>query len=230
MSGGTFIPPDKLKLCIKITKSLINEHPASSVFSNPVDESYIDYYKIISNPQDLGTILKRLNNNEYKSVSKWEEDINTVWSNAEKYNGKNSFVNFLAIHLAQEFKHYKKKLDIMNIEKWSEYVYGLKKEFDITIEQCPDSLQHIIPKETKNLLPDFTAREMSNFMKASEMVTGKDDIEEVLQIIAKNEPKIKLDDKQNIIEVNNLSSNTLHKIRDYYKLQLIKSGKFYPNE
>lgn len=230
MSDGNGIPPEKLELCISITKSLIDNHPGSSMFSKPVDETVLNYYRVISNPQDLGTILKRLNDNVYKSISEWEEDVNTVWSNAEKYNGKNSFVNLLAEHLSREFQHYKKKLDIMDPRVWTNYVYELQNEFEETIEQCPKSLGNIIKNVSLHNLPNFTAKEMTNFLKASEMVNTKENIEKIEKIIKKNEPNLKLFNDVNILDVNSLSPCTLHKIRDYYRVQLTKSGKHYPNE
>lgn len=47
-----------------------------------------DYLKIISRPMDIGSMLKRLKNLEYKSKREFTNDLNQIWTNCLEYNKK----------------------------------------------------------------------------------------------------------------------------------------------
>lgn len=51
-----------------------------------------DYYKIIKQPMDMGTIKKRLENNYYRSASECLQDFNTMFTNCYIYNKVSQFV------------------------------------------------------------------------------------------------------------------------------------------
>ncbi|KAH0790298.1 Bromodomain containing protein [Histomonas meleagridis] len=230
MDSGTLTPTQK-NACIKITNQLLS-HPGSEIFSKPVESNLPNYYKIIDNPQDLGTILQRLQSDEYKSISEWEDAINTVWSNAKKFNGKNSYINFIAEYLSHKFQSYKKLVEILNLNDWIIYLYELKDEFDKLLENCPPSLKTIIPKALEGeipLLPDFTSKDMNNLIAASQIVNDPIDVENVEDIIRKNDPSFNVSEKVLVVDVNNLSIKTLHEIRAYYQMKMVKLGMSYPN-
>ncbi|KAH0786329.1 CAMK family protein kinase [Histomonas meleagridis] len=81
--------------CKDITKILI-DNPVSSLFREPVDtDLYPEYKNYIKHPMDLGTVLSKLNNNKYSSVQQWHSDIELIWSNCEKFNGKDAFKYYI---------------------------------------------------------------------------------------------------------------------------------------
>ncbi|OHS96112.1 Bromodomain containing protein [Tritrichomonas foetus] len=229
------ISPDQLKLCIDITAKL-RKSPAASVFNEPVDpkkQNIPNYYKKIRNPQDLGTIFGRLQRGEYKSVLQWEKDIDTVWLNAETYNGKDSLIAYMAHHMSKRFQHLKKPLDLHNVSGWAKHVYSLREKFDSMLVKCPPSLQSIVPRNLDNSLPllaTFNSKEMANLMKASEMVKSPKDIEQVAAILRKNDPPIDTTDEDLVVDLNSLTPSTLHEIRTFYRKQLIEQGLPYPND
>ena len=45
-----------------------------------------DYYKVITKPMDIGTMLKKLKNTEYKSKKDFMNDLELIWANCLKYN------------------------------------------------------------------------------------------------------------------------------------------------
>ena len=223
--------PEQLKICIEITEKL-RKMPAALFFNEPVDK-VPGYYKKIKNPQDLGTIYGRLTRGEYKSVANWEKDIETVWSNAGTYNGKDSYIFMLAEHMAKEFRRLKKPLELFTVAGWSKSIYTLREKFDQILALCPPSLQSIVPRNLDNLLPtmqNFNSKEISNFIKASEMCQTPKEIEQVVAILKKNDPPILSNEDDLIIDINSLSSSTLHEIRAFYRKELIEQGLPYPNE
>ena len=78
--------PERREICLNITKKMMN-YPCAKCFLEPVDPSEREYLEIIKSPQDLTSILSRLENSNYQTVDSWEQDVNLIWYNAEKFNG-----------------------------------------------------------------------------------------------------------------------------------------------
>ncbi|KAL2635148.1 hypothetical protein R1flu_006627 [Riccia fluitans] len=58
------------------------------VFAEPVDAEQVpDYYDVIKEPMDFGTMRKKINKGSYTSVEVFEDDIYLICSNAMRYNG-----------------------------------------------------------------------------------------------------------------------------------------------
>ncbi|CAM6112048.1 unnamed protein product [Calypogeia fissa] len=59
-----------------------------AVFAEPVDATQVpDYYDIIKEPMDFGTMRKKIKKGSYKTVEDFEGDIYLICSNAMRYNG-----------------------------------------------------------------------------------------------------------------------------------------------
>lgn len=66
----------------------------------PVDPSKFgidDYFEIIEEPMDFGTIKKKLFNNVYENVNEYIRDMNLVFDNCVEYNGSENMVAKYAI-------------------------------------------------------------------------------------------------------------------------------------
>ena len=62
------------------------------LFLEPVDWERLnipDYPKIIRNPMDLGTVRKKICENEYTSHTSCIEDVRLIWRNCMAYNSVN---------------------------------------------------------------------------------------------------------------------------------------------
>ena len=80
----------------------------SKMFAEPVDpvrDKLPTYFEIIENPMDLGTIRKKLLSNEYDSILDFKKDVQLVWDNSNKFNGKQSIIAGLAKTLQMVFQH-----------------------------------------------------------------------------------------------------------------------------
>ncbi|KAJ6333309.1 hypothetical protein OIU77_009219 [Salix suchowensis] len=87
--------------CSALLKSLM-VHPAGWVFNNPVDPVALnipDYFSIISNPMDLGTVKSKLGKNCYASIKEFADDIKLAFSNAMLYNPPTNNVHKMAEEL-----------------------------------------------------------------------------------------------------------------------------------
>lgn len=93
--GGRGLPPDELSACKAALKE-IRKHKDATPFLDPVDWKALDipdYPTIIKRPMDLGTVMQRLEANEYNSASELAEEINLVWNNAMTYNMDDSWIH-----------------------------------------------------------------------------------------------------------------------------------------
>lgn len=109
-SGLGKFPTQIFKSCASLLDRLI-KHKHGWVFSKPVDPVALglnDYFDIIKNPMDLGTVKSRLNTNWYKSPKEFAEDVRLTFQNAMLYNPKGQDVHFMAEELLKIFE-----------EKWS---------------------------------------------------------------------------------------------------------------
>ncbi|XP_071715201.1 transcription factor GTE12 [Rutidosis leptorrhynchoides] len=87
--------------CRKMLKALMT-HEYGNVFNTPVDPVAFeipDYFDIISHPMDLGTILKKLENNAYPFAEAFADDIRLTFSNAMRYNPPANVVHVMAKQL-----------------------------------------------------------------------------------------------------------------------------------
>jgi E1A/CREB-binding protein len=117
---GLQLAPEALKTrCLDVMKQLMN-HQHYWVFSKPVDPVDLgldDYFQIVKNPMDLGTIQKRLENGYYHQLKDFEDDVNLTFDNAMLYNPAGTVVHNMAVELKQKFsKEYEKLIALMKAE------------------------------------------------------------------------------------------------------------------
>lgn len=87
--------------CACILKKLMT-HPAGWVFNKPVDPVALnipDYFSIISQPMDLGTIKSKLEKNVYVGTEEFAADVRLTFSNAMLYNPPANNVHLMAKEL-----------------------------------------------------------------------------------------------------------------------------------
>lgn len=62
-----------------------------------------DYYNVIKHPMDIGTMMKKLKQFQYKSKKEFVDDLMLIWSNCLKYNADPShFLRKKALHMKKE--------------------------------------------------------------------------------------------------------------------------------
>jgi Bromodomain len=80
---------------LKIVCSMLSRNECM-VFREPVDWKglgLLDYPEIVQRPMDLGTIKKRIENDDYNVVEDIASDVRLVWSNCMLYNRDGSEVS-----------------------------------------------------------------------------------------------------------------------------------------
>ncbi|CAK92814.1 unnamed protein product (macronuclear) [Paramecium tetraurelia] len=93
----------------KIAKKILNQLwklKQSVYFLEPVDVNryqILDYYDIVRNPMDFGTIKSKLSNNQYRCLKEFHIDMLLVFDNCVLYNGIHSEVGQAGIKVKQDY-------------------------------------------------------------------------------------------------------------------------------
>ena len=96
------LSPSQQKRCLEVMDKLCSRK-TSQMFANPVDpvrDSCPNYFDIVKTPMDLGTVRRKLNDGQYKSVADWKSDVNLIWSNSNAYNSKTSLLRAITKDLS----------------------------------------------------------------------------------------------------------------------------------
>uniref|UniRef100_A0A453T9R5 Bromo domain-containing protein n=1 Tax=Aegilops tauschii subsp. strangulata TaxID=200361 RepID=A0A453T9R5_AEGTS len=102
----------KTRVCRNILGKLM-DHPGGWLFHKPVDPDLFgipDYFDVIRNPMDLGTVKKKLTNKNYSSTDEFAADVRLTFSNAMTYNPPGNQVHTVA-----------EQLNIMFNSEWTSY-------------------------------------------------------------------------------------------------------------
>lgn len=156
-------PNQVLKNCNALLEKLM-KHKHGWVFNKPVDAAGLglhDYFEIIKNPMDLGTVKDRLNQNWYKSPLEFAEDVRLVFKNAMTYNPKGQDVYVMAEQMSKIFE-----------DKWvpieADYTRELKLSADFDVG-APTPMSRKAPSQSR-ARPD-----MLNTVDRSETMANSSD-------------------------------------------------------
>ena len=171
------------KLCLQITNEMII-HPCCSLFLDAVDpikDGVPHYYKIIKNPQDLTSIKKRLINNEYKNIKDWKKDMDLIWYNCIKFNGRDTIIGELAQSTSKIFEKKCKKLLPKEINEWLIYLSELNKKLNDILINSPLTLNY---KFKDNLFKrKYLIEDIKNLSTAISSLNTKSDILQMVQLL-----------------------------------------------
>lgn len=92
-------------VCLGVLDDL-TAHRFAFPFNEPVDYIALgipDYPMVIAKPMDLGTIRKKLANNDYENIEDFSADVKLTFQNALTYSTPNSDINIMATTLLEYF-------------------------------------------------------------------------------------------------------------------------------
>jgi len=122
------------KKCLNLIQRL-KKHNCVGPFLFPVDVEGLglwDYYDIVPEPMDLGTVEKKLKNGDYASVYEFGTDIRKVWSNAMAYNTEGSAIYNMTLKISQYFERIFKEIEDV---PFNDKVYELEKKVKMLTQQ-----------------------------------------------------------------------------------------------
>ncbi|XP_011923378.1 PREDICTED: bromodomain testis-specific protein isoform X1 [Cercocebus atys] len=112
---------EQLRHCSEILKEMLAKKHFSYAwpFYNPVDVNALglhNYYDIVKNPMDLGTIKEKMDNQEYKDAYKFAADVRLMFMNCYKYNPPDHEVVTMARMLQDVFETHFSKMPVEPVE------------------------------------------------------------------------------------------------------------------
>ncbi|KAJ3299782.1 Transcriptional activator spt7 [Borealophlyctis nickersoniae] len=104
--------------CEIVLNKLKNTTNHSKPFLRPVSKKEApDYYDIIKNPMDLGTVTKKLKDLQYNSKAEFAADLYLIWSNCETYNARTHPIRHMGSALKRKTTDLLKKVPDITIVK-----------------------------------------------------------------------------------------------------------------
>ncbi|CAI9277158.1 unnamed protein product [Lactuca saligna] len=210
---GTFTPLLK-KQCENLLKKLMS-HQHGWVFNKPVDVVALkipDYFNVIKNPMDLGTIKEKLSSGKYTGPLEFVADIRLTFSNAMTYNPPGNDVHVMADVLHKFFelrwKPIEKKLP-QNSQQQSE-------EIDL-VKPIPPSKKRKITSIQQEPFPEaklvMTSEEKLNLSRELEahLADLPDNIIDFLREHSSSGNETVEDEIE--IDIDDLNNDTLFKLR-----------------
>lgn len=210
---GTFNPLIK-KQCENLLKKMMAHHHGW-VFKKPVDVVALkipDYFNVIKNPMDLGTIKEKLGSGKYTSPLEFLADVRLTFSNAMTYNPPGNDVHVMADVLRKFFelrwKAIEKKLPNNSQQHFE--------EMDL-VKPIPPSKKRKITSIQQEPLPEvklvMTNEEKHNLSRELEAHLGDlpDNIIDFLREHSSSGNEAGEDEIE--IDIDNLDNDTLFKLR-----------------
>uniref|UniRef100_A0A673TEQ0 Bromodomain testis-specific protein n=1 Tax=Suricata suricatta TaxID=37032 RepID=A0A673TEQ0_SURSU len=112
---------EQLRHCREILKEMLAKKHLSYAwpFYNPVDINSLglhNYYDIVKNPMDLGTIKGKMDNQEYKDAYEFAADVRLMFMNCYKYNPPDHEIVTMARTLQDVFEMHFAKIPDETVE------------------------------------------------------------------------------------------------------------------
>ena len=210
-----------MKQCENLLNRLMS-HQFSWVFNTPVDvvkHNIPDYFTVIKNPMDLGTIKGKVASGEYSSPLDFAADVRLTFSNAMTYNPAGNDVHIMADTLRKYFevrwKPIEKKLQLATDVQIKPSVLHLETE---TITPMPPlKKKKIGPTDASLLKPEpvkqiITEEEKHKLSSELEALLGE--LPESIVYFLKEHSQGQPDEDDEIeIDIDALSDDTLVSLR-----------------
>ncbi|KAJ9163865.1 hypothetical protein P3X46_023492 [Hevea brasiliensis] len=146
-------------MLMKQCETLLNRmmaHQFGWVFNAPVDVVKLnipDYFTVIKNPMDLGTVKSKIASGAYSSPLEFAADVRLTFSNSMKYNPPGNDFHFMAETLSKYFearwKAIEKKLPVtINVELVPPRA-GVAKEMETNMGTHPAKKKKVAPNDNK---------------------------------------------------------------------------------
>lgn len=174
----------KLEQALKITRRMY-ENPAFGIFRDPVPATLPGYYSIIKNPQDLHSILNRLESGKYLSFDNWMTDMKLIFSNSRKFNEQDEVILDYTNQCQNIFEKFVKEINHINMSQMSEKILNQVVKLEKLFKSAPPSVRSILPKDDKYTHDQLSmnSKEKANLLEKINNFTNPDDILKVTQIM-----------------------------------------------
>jgi hypothetical protein len=217
------LSPEASLVCTEILEELCS-HPIARIFLNPVDpeaDGVPTYLSIVKQPSDLGTVRRKLVNNEYITISEFERDVNLIWENAILFHGRSSVIAAMATRLNHIFQKKITKVQDHTHELWvNDYLKSQDVLCKLFREQ-PNALHEFnLSPDMEMLVPErkmarswLTPEDAAFFASAFTFMDDPGHLSKLIHILTENEPSIDFSEEELQINLAALSQRTLRLLK-----------------
>lgn len=106
------MPKEQVKYAQAILRQ-IKKKTEAAPFLQPVDPVALGiphYTQIITHPMDLGTVDRKLAQNQYEKVDDFAADVRLIWDNCVTFNGPDNPITAMAKNLSVVFEKQNAKM------------------------------------------------------------------------------------------------------------------------
>lgn len=224
----------------------LRKHKLSYPFLKPVDPVALkipDYFDVIKEPMDLGTVKERLESNYYASIQEFIEDTRLIWSNAMAYNRPDSDVHKMAKSLSDIFEEsVKKAIEIAEktteetIKEYSEKI----EEYQSMIKDYEQKINEIREQMPKDVIPMIEVKKIKSTPKTnrpmhyeekvrlSKMINELDEkyYSGIISIVEQEMPDaLKTDAEELELDIDELEPYVLWRIDDFLNTYVTTAPK-----
>ena len=218
--------------CTDIIDKLV-KLPCAQPFMNPIptdDEEFSGYYVKIKKPMDISKIKEKLLTNSYKNFNEFEKDMNLIFTNTERFFGKDNPRTAISKELK---KHFDKLLDEGYPDTprdWFSEVTVIQDKINQIIKSTPEDISRYWKHEiTLKPLPQMSNSDMRDMIKASQLLTDKEDARAMFALISQLNPEIKAHSEDVTLDIDTLTNKTRWALQWYMKKRLYEDGVDYPH-
>ncbi|KAK6155266.1 hypothetical protein DH2020_009514 [Rehmannia glutinosa] len=210
-----------LKQCENLLKKLMSQQYAW-VFNKPVDVVELnipDYFDVIKNPMDLGTVKSKLTSGKYSSPLDFLADVRLTFTNAKTYNPPGTDVHIMADTMSQFFELRWKAIEKKLVPSTSQSLPekpGILEETEITKPLAPSKKRK--PSPTNEVMEYPFKRKMTDEEKhkiSSELENFSGDLPDSIIDFLRAHTSNRGDGAEDEIEIDidDLSDDTLLTLR-----------------
>lgn len=194
----------------------ILEHPISFFFREPIQPDPTENY-IVLNAIGFNTILKKLNDSEYRDISSWISDVEDTLHNVEQYYSESSYEAICAREIRRQFNKERMKMQATSRSIWALALQRQKMKLSQHGQTAPQKLKTLFPliayaevHAPRTL--SYTNHEVQVFMNGMEELTTEDEYKGLTTIVSK---------------AKKMNDDVLEKARVYVKRCVEKKGKSF---
>lgn len=220
-----------MKECLRITEIMLDDKCAS-MFSRPVDpvkDGIPEYFNIIKNPQDLGTIKERLLKNYYQIPAEWENDMNTVWMNALKFNGPESIIGDISNNLKAKFTKLCAPLHMSDPVRWISRCQRLFFKLDDLLQTSPATVRKLWTGKKFITTPEGQ-KKLMDLAEASSSLNSDTDHGNLLQIVNRFNVDIEPHNTEMYINMTDMPQIAIIALKKYVKERYKELHIQYPKQ
>ncbi|XP_017258321.1 transcription factor GTE8 isoform X2 [Daucus carota subsp. sativus] len=234
-----------MRQCENLLKKLMS-HEFGWVFNSPVDPVKLnlpDYFDVIKNPMDLGTVKKKISSSVYTSPLDFVADVRLAFTNAMTYNPPANDVHLMAATLSKFFevrwKVIEKKLSA-NVPQQMPQISSVPTEAG-KVKPMPPSKKRkhsstqllVLPEPVCEPVKCMTAEEKQKLSK--ELESSLSDLpDNIIEFLREQSSAGKDEGEDEIeIDIDTLTDDTLFKLQkllDDHLTEKRKHGKGEPCE